>query len=143
MATQILLWEYQQQLRTSPQDLHTNPAGIRADNYLRTIQGRPAEQCYNWILGQMSQHTTIPSFASNKSSSAQVHTLKYDTATKKYSLTLTDTNNTMADLKFSSSNGITVSRSGNKYTFTSSKMITSPVSISVQKSCLLYTSRCV
>ena len=39
VATQILLWEYQQQLRTSPQDLHTNPAGIRADNYLRTIQG--------------------------------------------------------------------------------------------------------
>lgn len=39
----------------------------------------------------------------------------------------------MADLKFSSSDGITVSRSGNKYTFTSSKMITSPVSISVQK----------
>lgn len=133
VATQVLLWEYQQQLRTSPQDLHANSAGIRADNYLRTIQGRPAEQCYNWILGQMSQHTTIPSFASGKSSSAQVHTLKYDPATKKYSLTLTDTNNTMADLKFSSSDGITVSRSGNKYTFTSSKMITSPVSISVQK----------
>ena len=133
VATQILLWEYQQQLRTSPQDLHANSAGIRADNYLRTIQGRPAEQCYNWILGQMTQHTTIPSFASNKSSSAQVHTLKYDPATKKYSLTLTDTNNTMADLKFSSNDGITVSRSGNKYTFSSSKMITSPVSISVQK----------
>lgn len=66
MATQVLLWEYQQQLRTSPQDLHANSAGIRADNYLRTIQGRPAEQCYNWILGQMSQHTTIPSFASGK-----------------------------------------------------------------------------
>ena len=54
VATQVLLWEYQQQLRTSPQDLHANSAGIRADNYLRTIQGRPAEQCYNWILGQMS-----------------------------------------------------------------------------------------
>lgn len=45
VATQVLLWEYQQQLRTSPQDLHANSAGIRADNYLRTIQGRPAEQC--------------------------------------------------------------------------------------------------
>lgn len=133
VATQILLWEYQQQLRTSPQDLHANSAGIRADNYVRTIEGRPAKKCYDWILSQMAQHTTIPSFASNKSSSAQVHTLKYDPSSKQYSLTLTDSNNTMADLKFSGGNGITVSRSGNKYTFTSKNMITSPVALTVQK----------
>ena len=82
IATQILMWEYQQQLRTSPQDLHASPAGIRGDNYLRTIDGRPAKQCYDWILAQMAQHTTIPSFASGRSSSAQVHTLKYNPATK-------------------------------------------------------------
>lgn len=133
VATQILMWEYQQQLRTSPQDLHANSAGIRGDNYLRTIEGRPAKRCYDWILAQMAQHTTIPSFASNKSSSAQVHTLKYNPETKKYSLTVTDTNNTMADLKFSGGSGISVSRNGNKYTFTSSRMITSPVALTVQK----------
>ena len=133
IATQILMWEYQQQLRTSPQDLHASPAGIRGDNYLRTIDGRPAKQCYDWILAQMAQHATIPSFASDRSSSAQVHTLKYNPETKKYSLTLTDTNNTGADLKFSGGNGISVSRSGNQYTFTSSRMITSPVALTVQK----------
>ena len=133
VATQILLWEYQQLLRTSPQDLHANSAGIRGDNYLRTIEGRPAKQCYDWILAQMAQHTTIPSFASGRSSSAQVHTLKYNPATKQYSLTLTDTNNTMADLKFSGGSGISVSRSGNQYTFTSSRMITNPVTLTVQK----------
>jgi LPXTG-motif cell wall-anchored protein len=133
VATQILLWEYQQQLRTSPQDLHANPAGIRGDNYLRTIEGRPAKQCYDWILAQMAQHTTIPSFASGRSSSAQVHTLKYNPATKQYALTLTDTNNTMADLEFSGGSGISVSRSGNQYTFTSSRMLTSPVALTVQK----------
>lgn len=133
IATQILIWEYQQQLRTSPQDLHPSPAGIRGDNYLRTIDGRPAKQCYDWILAQMAQHAMIPSFASDRSSSAQVHTLKYNPETKKYSLTLTDTNNTRADLKFSGGSGISVSRSGNKYTFTSSRMLTSPASLTVQK----------
>ena len=133
VATQIIMWEYQQQLRTSPQDLHANSAGIRGDNYLRTIEDRPAKRCYDWILAQMAQHTTIPSFASNKSSSAKVHTLKYNPETKRYSLTITDTNNTMSDLKFSGGSGISVSRSGNKYTFTSSRMITSPVALTVQK----------
>ena len=133
IATQILIWEYQQQLRTSPQDLHASPAGIRGDNYLRTIDGRPAKQCYDWILAQMAQHATIPSFASDRSSSAQVHTLKYNPETKKYSLTLTDTNNTGADLKFSGGNGISVNRSGNKYTFTSSRMLTSAETLTVQK----------
>lgn len=133
IATQILMWEYQQQLRTSPQDLHASPAGIRGDNYLRTIDGRPAKQCYDWILAQMAQHATIPSFASDRSSSAQVHTLKYNPETKKYSLTLTDTNNTGADLKFSGGNDISVNRSGNKYTFTSSRMLTSAETLTVQK----------
>lgn len=133
VATQILLWEYQQQLRTSPQDLHANSAGIRGDNYLRTIEGRPAKQCYDWILAQMAQHATIPSFAAGRSSSAQVHTLKYNPSTKQYSITLTDTNNTMADLKFSGGSGISVSRSGNQYTFTSSRMITSAETLTVQK----------
>lgn len=133
VATQIILWEYQQQLRISPTKLVVNSAGIRADNYFRTIKDRPAEKCYNWILTKMAQHTTIPSFASTKSNSAQVHTLKYNPTTKQYSLTLTDTNNTMADLKFSGGNGVNVSRSGNKYTFTSSRMITNPAALTVQK----------
>lgn len=89
--------------------------------------------CYNWILGQMTQHMTIPSFASTSSGAAQLHTLKYDPAIQKYTLTLEDTNNTLADLKLSGGNGITVSRFGNQYTFTSEQMLTSPMDISVQK----------
>ena len=41
VATQIILWEYQQQLRTSPTRLTANAWGIPADNFLKTIQGRP------------------------------------------------------------------------------------------------------
>lgn len=133
IATQVILWEYQQQLRTSPTTLTANSYGIPADTYYKGIQGRPAEKCYDWLLSQMQSHATVPSFASHRSGSAEVYTLKYNQAADNYSLTLTDTNNTLADIKFSAS-GITVSRSGNQYTFTSKKMIESAVGITAQKS---------
>ena len=132
IATQSILWEYQQQLRTSPTTLAANSYDIPADTYYKGIQGRPAEKCYDWLLSQMESHATVPSFASHRSSSAEVYTLKYNQAADNYSLTLTDTNNTLADIKFSAG-GITVSRSGNQYTFTSKKMIESAVSITAQK----------
>ena len=59
-ATQCIIWEYQQQLRTSPTSIASNN-GIDADMYNHTIKGRPAEQCYNWILEQMSKHYVVPS----------------------------------------------------------------------------------
>ena len=130
-ATQSIIWEYQQQLRTSPYDLH-DANGIYGGTYYDCLAGRPAEQCYNWILSQMAQHYTIPSFAARSQSGADTYTLKYNPDTQKYSLTLTDTNNTLADLNFSAG-GIRVSRNGNQYTFTSDGMITSPVTVTAQK----------
>lgn len=127
VATQIILWEYQQQLRTSPTRIGKNSYGIRADNFFRTIKGRPAEKCYNWILEQMANHLVTPSFT------GKTHTLEYNASTKQYSLTLTDTNNIYADLKLTNANGITVSRNGNKYTFTSSKMISDTVTVTAQR----------
>ena len=131
-ATQTLLWEYQQQLRTSPTQ-KSAANGISADMFSWSLEGRPAEKCYNWILQQSAQHYTVPSFAANQKSSAQTYTLKYDQAKDNYSLTLTDTNNVLREIRFSSASGITVTRNGNKYTFTSKKMIESPVSITAQK----------
>ena len=130
-ATQTIIWEYQQQLRTSPSDLHS-ANGIDADTYRSSLKGRPAEKCYDWILSQMASHYTIPSFAARNQSKADTYTLKDNPDKQDYSLTLTDTNNTLANLSLSAS-GIKVSRSGNQYTFTSDKMITSPITVSAQK----------
>ena len=130
-ATQTIIWEYQQQLRTSPSDLHS-ANGIDADTYCYSLKGRPAEKCYDWILSQMANHYTIPSFAARNQNKADTYTLKYNPDKQNYSLTLTDTNNTLANLSLSAS-GIKVSRSGNQYTFTSDKMITSPITVSAQK----------
>ena len=130
-ATQTIIWEYQQQLRTSPSDLHS-ANGIDADTYRYSLKGRPAEKCYDWILSQMASHYTIPNFAARNQSKADTYTLKYNPDRQNYSLTLTDTNNTLANLSLSAS-GIKVSRSGNQYTFTSDKMIASPITVSAQK----------
>ena len=130
-ATQTIIWEYQQQLRTSPSDLHS-ANGIDADTSRYSLNGRPAEKCYDWILSQMASRYTIPSFAARNQSKADTYTLKYNPDKQNYSLTLTDTNNTLANLSLSAS-GIKVSRSGNQYTFTSDKMITSPITVSAQK----------
>ena len=130
-ATQTIIWEYQQQLRTSPSDLHS-AIGIDADTYRYSLKSRPAEKCYDWILSQMANHYTIPSFAARNQNKADTYTLKYNPDRQNYSLTLTDTNNTLANLSLSAS-GIKVSRSGNQYTFTSDNMITSPITVSAQK----------
>ncbi len=133
MGSQALVWEFQQQLRTSPSSI-SDHGQSKADNYYSTIKGRPAERAYNWILQQMANHIKAPSFASTNESGAPTHTLKYDPDTKLYTLTLTDSNDLNIDLnKVSGDSRITVSRSGNTYTFTSSEMITSPVMLGFQK----------
>ena len=130
-ATQALIWEYQQQIRTSPTDLH-DANGVAGDTYLATLTGRPARKCYDWMLAQMARHYTVPSFASRNQNKAETHTLRYNPVMKNYSLTLTDTNNTLADVRFSLE-GLTVSRSGNRYTFTSDRLISEPVMVSAQR----------
>ena len=80
----------------------------------------------------MSRHYAVPSFSAISQSGAQTYTMLYDSDRDEYSITLTDANNTMADISFSDS-GITVTRSGNRYTFTSKSMISGTVTISAQK----------
>lgn len=133
IATQFIMWEYEQQIRTSPTKIADN-GPVAWDTYYRQLKGRPAEKVYNWILEQMDQHAVIPSFTAASSTQAKTHTLKYDVNTKKYTLTLTDTNNSGVDLEaLSGSSGITVSRSGNKYTFSTSTIINNPISVLYRK----------
>lgn len=135
-ATQIIIWEFQSGIRTSPtkiQNLSYGGRTIYADNYVKWINGYPAKNCYNWILSQMQKHNTRPSFSGGNTSAAPVQTMKYNPQTGKYSVTLTDTNNTGCDLKFPATSGITVSRNGNQYTFSTSQVITNPVTLTVQK----------
>ena len=132
MATQIILWEYQQQLRSDPYSRHGN-GHANAGQYFSVIAGRPAEKAYNWILSQVASHSTVPSFTSTKKSEAPELELKWDTEKKVYTLTVTDTNNLKIDLETLKGSGVSVTRSGNKYTFTSKNMIMDPVTFEFRK----------
>ena len=132
MATQIVLWEYQQQLRSDPYSRHGN-GQANADQYFSVIAGRPAEKAYNWILSQVASHSTVPSFTSTKKSEAPELELKWDTEKKVYALTITDTNNLKINLETLKGSGVSVTRSGNKYTFTSKNMIMDPVTFEFRK----------
>lgn len=132
IATQIILWEYQQQLRSDPYNRHSN-GHASADQYYSVVAGRPAEKAYNWILEQVASHSTVPSFTAANKGDAPVLELKWDTSRKVYTLTVTDTNNLNIDLQMLSGSGVTVSRNGNQYTFTSKNMIMDPVSFEFRK----------
>jgi len=131
VATQLIIWEYQQQIRVNPTERFTNN-GIDGDIYYSMIAGRPAEKCYHWILEQVARHYTIPSFAERSKNQAKTHTLQYDTDSGNYKLTLIDENNTFADIKIDNEN-ISLTRNGNEYTFMCNEMITEPVTITSQK----------
>ena len=136
MATQIILWEYQQQLRSDPYSRHGN-GHASADQYYSVIAGRPAEKAYNWILEQVASHSTVPSFTSSSKDGAPELELKWDSEQRVYTLTVADTNNLGIDLDLLSGSGVSVTRNGNQYTFTSKDMIMDPVTFEFRKDILV------
>jgi SrtB family sortase len=133
MATQVILWEYQQQLRSDPLSRHANGI-VGANQFYNIIAGHPAERVYNWMLGKMASHSVVLSFtAAAAATAAPVHELKWDVTDKVYRLTLTDTNNLGIDLERISGTGVTAERDGNRYTFTSTRMISEPVTFTYRK----------
>ena len=62
MATQCIIWEYQQGLRTDPYS-RVNNGQAEADTYYNMVRGKPAEKCYNYLLQQLIRHESVPAFA--------------------------------------------------------------------------------
>lgn len=126
-ATQAVSWEIQQDLRTGygKSDLAVNSIipNTPKTAYYDQLKGRPAEKCYEYILGKMKSYSLIPSFTYTNKANAPTHTLKYNSSTKKYSITLADENNSGMPASAFNISGVTVTKSGNKYTFTTSSKI--------------------
>ena len=126
-ATQAVSWEIQQGLRTEygKSDLAVNSIipNTPKTAYYDQLKGRPAEKCYEYILGKMKSYSLIPSFTRDTKSNAQTHVLRYNSTTKKYSVTLTDNNNSGMPASAFNISGVTVTKSGNKYTFSTTTKI--------------------
>ena len=126
-ATQVVSWEIQQGLRTGygKSDLAVNSSIPKTPKtaYYDQLKGRPAEKCYDYILGKMKAYSVVPSFTGRAKVTAPTHTLKYNSSTKKYSLTLTDEYNSGMPASAFNISGVTVTKSGNKYTFSTATKI--------------------
>ena len=61
LATQVIIWEYQQGLRKGPEERQDN-GPIQQNVYYNMIHNYPAEKCYDWILSNIRTYLTFPSF---------------------------------------------------------------------------------
>ena len=126
-ATQIISWEIQQGLRTGygKSDLAVNSKipNTPKTAYYDQLKGRPAEKCYEYILNKMKAYAIIPSFTRDKKDNAQLHELKYDLTSKKYTVTLTDNNKSNMPASAFNIPGVTVTKSGYDYTFSTTSKI--------------------
>lgn len=122
MSTQILIWEIIVQDRSATYPYTLNNSRIWDSFY------KASDPNYAWptmlkvrneILAKMQASTAVPSFASNASGTAPSVELKYNSSTKQYTATVTDTNGVLANYNFASSaSGITFTKSGNTLTIT-------------------------
>lgn len=124
-ATQIIVWEIQQQLRTgyNKGDLKANKWGTPATVYYEQLKGRPAEKCYEYILNKMKAYSIVPSFTKPNKAKAPTYTMEYNSSTKKYSITLPDNNKSNMPASAFNIPGVTVTKSGYDYTFSTTSKI--------------------
>ena len=126
-ATQIISWEIQQGLRTGygKSDLAVNSKipNTPKTAYYDQLKGRPAEKCYEYILNKMKAYSIVPSFTVTNKAKAPTHTMEYNSSTKKYSITLPDSNKSHMPASAFNIPGVTVTKSGYDYTFSTTSKI--------------------
>ena len=121
LATQTLVWEFVTGCRNSASPYSQTSTTVYSLHFGSNYANSGARAAYDQIVSFMTRHSTIPSFMS-----AGKKDITKELAYKdgKYSLTLTDKNNSLSEYSFTSSDSnVKVSKSGNKLTITSKKAI--------------------
>jgi|GEM_PF-2362687 len=124
-ATQCIIWEYQQKIRTSPTVIRGR-TGMPANYFSRQMSGRPASKCYRYMLAKMADYKKIPSFSAASASAAMIHMLKHDNVSGKFTALLTDKNKT-GKIPAQPRNGISQTVSGSRYLYSTSSQLKSTV----------------
>lgn len=131
VATQLIVWEFVSGCRSTNDGYKcTNTKfidGICADGANPGVKS-----VYNAISKSLANYSTVPSFASAIASKAETYEMKYSDG--KYTLTLTDSNSILSDFSFKTTSGISVSKSGNKLTLTSTSPVNDAVTFNSAKS---------
>lgn len=131
VATQLIVWEFVSGCRSTNDGYKcTNTKfidGICADGANPGVKS-----VYNAISKSLANYSTVPSFASAIASKAETYEMKYTDG--KYTLKLTDSNSILSDFSFKTTSGISVSKSGNKLTLTSTSPVNDAVTFNSAKS---------
>lgn len=131
VATQLIVWEFVSGCRSTNDGYKcTNTKFI--DGICAGGANPGVKSVYNAISKSLANYSTVPSFASAIASKAETYEMKY--LDGKYTLTLTDSNNILSDFGFKTTGGISVSKSGNKLTLTSTSPVNDAVTFNSAKS---------
>lgn len=121
-ATQTIIWEFQQGLRSSISG-GLKPYGItKADFFYSTIRGRKAGDIYNAMINAMKKHYEIPLWSHREKDKAKTINFTLDentglwTAVKKNSKCTQDIR--ITNLTAKQEEHLTIERNGSTYTFT-------------------------
>ena len=128
-ATQVMIWEVQQQLRVFERDSNGRITGtkrvaahgMQADYFYRSLKGRAAEKCYDFLAENIGKHFVIPEFVGETAEKAAPVLMKYDMETKTWKAKA-DEKNCSFDMKWAVED-IQYSKEGSAHNFTTSKAI--------------------
>ncbi len=130
VATQLIIWEFVAGCRKTS-DTYACTDSKFIDGMCSGGKNPGVKTVYNQISNGLKGHLTVPSFANRLKSKATTHAMKVSSG--KYTLTLTDSKKVLSDFSFKKTDGVTVSKSGNKLTLSASKPVNS-VTFSSNKS---------
>lgn len=130
VATQLIVWEFVSGCRSTSEGYKcTNTKFI--DGICAGGANPGVKSVYNAISKSLANYSTVPSFASAIASKAEPYEMKYSDG--KYTLTLTDSNSILSDFSFKTTSEISVLKSGNKLTLTSTSPVNNAVTFNSAK----------
>lgn len=131
LATQTLVWEFVTGCREATGSYRKTSNTIYNLHFGSNYANSGARAVYDKIVSMLEEHSTIPSFMSTGKNDVTKELAYKD---GKYSITLTDKNGVLSDYSFVSGDStVSVSKSGNKLTITSSKAFSGAVRISATR----------
>ena len=131
LATQTLVWEFVTGCRESTGSYRQTSSTIYSLHFGSNYANDGARAAYDQIVSLMANYNTIPSFMSGGENDI-TRELAYKDG--KYTLTLNDSNGVLSDFSFASSDAnVSVTRSGNTLTISSTKAIGGTVRITAAK----------
>ena len=131
LATQTLVWEFVTGCREATGSYKQTSKTVYSLHFGSNYANSGARAAYDQIVSMLTEHNTIPSFMSGGKNDITKELAYKD---GKYSITLTDSNGVLSDYSFSSSDSnVSVSKSGNKLTISSTVAISGSVRITAKR----------